>query len=64
LQAVITPGANDAIQMMAEPFLAITPRTRGLYLHFGTPVALDRELGFGLDRGRLATLRFAIGGQW
>ncbi len=64
VQAVITPSTDDAIQTMVEPYIALTPRTRGLYLHAGTPVAIDRSLGFGLDRGRLATLRFAIGGQW
>jgi hypothetical protein len=63
-QAVITPSIDDAIQTMVEPFIALTPRTRGLYLRFGTPVALDRGLGFGLDRDKLATLRFSIGGQW
>lgn len=64
VQAVLTPSSNDAIQTMVEPFIALTPRTRGLYLRFGTPVALDRDLGFGLDRGKLATARFSIGGQW
>lgn len=64
LQGVLIPQANDAYQAMAEPFLALTPRSRGLYLRVGFPVALDRQLGFGFDDGRVATIRFSIGGQW
>jgi hypothetical protein len=64
LQAVATLTEGDALQAVAEPFLMLTPRIRGLYLRLGTPVALDENLGFGLERDKLATVRFSIGGQW
>jgi hypothetical protein len=65
LQGVATfTRDNDLFQVVAEPFLALTPRDRGLYLRLGFPCALDHDLGFCADRDKLATVRFAIGGQW
>jgi len=65
LQAVVKPGVNDQFQALFEPFMMLSPRRgRGLYLRLGFPIALDEELGFGTDRNKLATGRFAIGGQW
>ncbi len=64
LQGVLMPQADDLYQTVAEPFLMLTPRSRGLYLRLGFPIALDKDLGFGFDEDRLATIRFQIGGQW
>ena len=65
LQGVAIANASDGFQAVAEPFMALTPPSgRGLYLRLGFPLALDNQLGFGLDRNKLATVRFAIGGQW
>lgn len=63
-QAVALPTEEDMAQMVFEPFLALTPRTSGLYMRLGAPLALDADLGLGLDPNRLAAVRFAIGGQW
>ena len=64
LQGVFLPQIDDKYQAVAEPFLMLTPRSRGLYLRLGFPIALDESLGFGFDENKLATIRFAIGGQW
>lgn len=65
LQGVVTPSNDDALQVVFEPFLGLTPRRgRGLYLRLGFPLALDEPLGFGLDENKLAAVRFSIGGQW
>lgn len=64
LQGVFMPQFDDLYQTVAEPFLMLTPRSRGLYLRLGFPIALDKDLGFGFDDNKLATIRFQIGGQW
>lgn len=64
LQGVGTFTENDAYQLMFEPFIGLTPKHRGFFFRLGFPLALDESLGFGLDRGKVATGRLSLGGQW
>jgi hypothetical protein len=61
LQEALLPAAEDKLQMAIEPFLGHEPADAGFYLRAGLLIALDEELGFGLDAGKIATLRGAFG---
>jgi hypothetical protein len=54
---------NDLAQLAMEPFVAYTPKGAGFYGRLGLLVALDDPLGFGFDRGKLATIRISGGYQ-
>jgi hypothetical protein len=63
LQAAFPLTNNDLVQTAVEPFVAYEP-TSGLYARAGFLIALDEQLGFGLDQGKLATVRLAVGGKF
>lgn len=54
---------SDMAQLAMEPFVTYTPKGAGFYGRLGFLVALDDPLGFGFDRGKLATLRISAGYQ-
>lgn len=54
---------NDAAQLAMEPYFVYEP-IRGFYARAGLLVALDSELGFGFNRGKVATIRIGLGGKW
>ncbi|MGK3994894.1 hypothetical protein [Sorangium sp. So ce1024] len=64
LQAVFPLTQTDKIQLAAEPFVGLEPPTSGVYFRAGLLVALDEPLGFGLDQGKLATVRVALGAKF
>ncbi|WP_437818455.1 hypothetical protein [Sorangium sp. So ce1078] len=64
LQAAFPLTQTDKVQLAAEPFLGLEPPTSGLYFRAGLLVALDEPLGFGLEQGKLATVRVALGGKF
>lgn len=63
LQAAFPLTNNDLVQTAVEPFVAYEPES-GLYARAGFLIALDEQLGFGLDQGKLATVRLAVGGKF
>lgn len=66
LQAVFNTSninAGDAAQLAVEPYFVYDPG-RGFYARIGSLVALDEPLGFGFKRGKVASLRVALGGRW
>lgn len=64
LQEAFTLTASDLIQLALEPFVGYEAPGQGFYGRFGLLVALDKSAGFGFDRNKLATLRFAGGYHW
>lgn len=64
LQGVTMPMADDMEQETVEPFVAYSPTRKGAFARVGMPVALDRDLGPGFDRDKLAGVKICIGGQW
>jgi hypothetical protein len=65
LAGTLMPTHDDMIQVVAEPFLQMTPKRQGLYARLSFPVAIDEDLGFGLtEEDKLAAIRVNIGGQW
>lgn len=64
LQAAFPLTQTDKVQLAAEPFLGLEPPTSGVYFRAGLLVALDEPLGFGLEQGKLATVRVALGGKF
>ncbi|MFO0586488.1 MAG: hypothetical protein U0441_03050 [Polyangiaceae bacterium] len=64
LQGVATPMEVDPEHVLVEPFVAYTPARAGVTARIGAPVALDRDLGFGMDRNKLAAVKVVLGGQW
>lgn len=63
LQEVFTPMNEDLVQLAIEPFVSYDPPAPGLTMRLGFLVALDEELGFGLEEGsdKIATVRLAVG---
>lgn len=61
---LILTDAPDHLQLAMEPFLGYEANGPGLYLRGGYLVALDDELGFGFDYGKIRTFRFSIGGKF
>jgi hypothetical protein len=57
-------GGSDVVQTAIEPFVGYEPSGAGLYARAGLLVALDEQLGFGLDEGKVATLRLSVGGKF
>ncbi|WP_437601690.1 hypothetical protein WMF28_08895 [Sorangium sp. So ce590] len=64
LQAAFPLTETDKLQLAAEPFVGVEPPTSGLYFRAGLLVALDEPLGFGLEQGKLATVRVALGARF
>ncbi|KYF85095.1 hypothetical protein BE20_24090 [Sorangium cellulosum] len=64
LQAAFPLTRTDKVVLAAEPFVGVEPPTSGLYFRAGLLVALDEPLGFGLEQGKLATVRVALGGKF
>jgi hypothetical protein len=54
---------SDTVQFAAEPFVSYDPG-RGFYARVGCLIALDEPLGFGFDRGGMASIRVTLGGRW
>lgn len=54
---------DDKAQTALEPFFAYQ-KEKGFFTRLGLLVALDEPLGFGLDEGKLATLRLTLGSMW
>jgi hypothetical protein len=54
---------DDIFQSALEPYFTYDPM-EGFYARIGSLIALDRDLGFGLNKGKLATFRVALGGKW
>jgi hypothetical protein len=70
LQAVVqlSNGAytfyDDRAQTALEPFIGYEPPSgHGFYFRLGLLTALDKELGFGADRDKVATVRLEAGGR-
>lgn len=55
---------NDVVQTAIEPFVGYEAPGVGLYARAGLLVALDERLGFGLDEGKVATVRLSVGGKF
>lgn len=53
----------DKAQTAMEPYFAYQPDT-GFFGRVGLLIALDDPAGFGLDEGKLATLRLTMGSAW
>ncbi len=64
LQEAFTLSGNDLIQTAMEPFVTYTPEKQGLYGRLGLLIALDEQLGFGFDQGKLAAVRLSVGYQF
>lgn len=64
LQHVFVFTEDDQIQTALEPYFAYEPAERGFVARLGTLVALDEDLGFGFDEGKVLTLRLMLGGTW
>ncbi|MGK3991631.1 hypothetical protein WME99_51770 [Sorangium sp. So ce136] len=64
LQAAFPLTETDKVQLAAEPFVGVEPPTSGVYFRAGLLVALDEPLGFGLEQGKLATVRAALGAKF
>lgn len=64
LQAAFPLTQTDKLQLAAEPFVGVEPPSSGLYFRAGLLVALDEPLGFGLEQGKLATARVALGARF
>jgi hypothetical protein len=64
LQTALPLSSNDILQTAAEPFLSYEPPGKGSYFRAGYLVALDNELGFGFEAGKVATFRVAFGGKY
>ncbi|XXT20536.1 hypothetical protein WME94_03060 [Sorangium sp. So ce429] len=64
LQAAFPLSSSNSAQLAAEPFLGWEPPVKGSFTRIGALVALDDDLGFGLDRGKVATIRVALGSKW
>lgn len=65
LQAVFyTFDRRDNAQTAIEPFFAYEPPAGHFYAKVGFLLALDKDLGFGFDRRKVATLRASLGGKW
>lgn len=54
--------SNDAFQAAFEPFLGYESH-KNFFMRAGWLVAIDEPLGFGFDRGRVASFRLTIGTQ-
>jgi hypothetical protein len=55
---------NDLIQLALEPFVSYEPPAPGFFARFGFMLALDEQLGFGFDAGKVAAFRLTLGGKW
>lgn len=53
--------SSDKIQTALEPFVAYEPARPGLFARLGLLIALDEQLGFGFDSGKVLTVRAAGG---
>jgi hypothetical protein len=60
----VLSDAADHVQLALEPFIGYEANGPGLFVRFGVLIALDERDGFGLNTGKVATARFAIGGKW
>lgn len=63
-QTAMPLSSDDILQTAAEPFLSYEPPGKGSFFRAGFLVALDNELGFGFEAGKVATLRVAFGGKY
>ncbi|WP_242515797.1 hypothetical protein [Sorangium cellulosum] len=63
-QAAFPMSSSNSAQLAAEPFVAWEPPVKGSFTRVGALVALDDDLGFGLDQGKVATIRVALGSKW
>lgn len=64
LQAAFPLSSSNSAQLAAEPFVGWEPLVKGSFTRVGALVALDDDLGFGLDQGKVATIRVALGSKW
>ncbi|WP_437677403.1 hypothetical protein [Sorangium sp. So ce131] len=64
LQAAFPMSSSNSAQLAAEPFVGWEPSVKGSFTRVGALVALDDDLGFGLDPGKVATIRVALGSKW
>ncbi|WP_437590525.1 hypothetical protein [Sorangium sp. So ce1000] len=64
LQAAFPLSSSNSAQLAAEPFVGWEPLVKGTFTRVGALIALDDDLGFGLDQGKVATIRVALGSKW
>ena len=64
LQAAFPLSSSNSAQLAAEPFVGWEPLVKGSFTRVGALIALDDDLGFGLDAGKVATIRVALGSKW
>ncbi|AKT38634.1 hypothetical protein [Chondromyces crocatus] len=60
----ILTDTSDHVQTALEPFVSYEPRPSGLYARAGLLMALDEQLGFAFDEGKILTGRMAVGYKW
>jgi len=63
-QEVFLLTENDLVQLSMEPFVGYEAPESGFFGRFGVLVALDEQLGFGFDQGKVTSFRFTGGGKW
>ena len=62
LQLVFPLTTNDKIQTATELFgVYEAPEKSGAFVRVGFLLALDKQLGFGFDQGKVASLRLSGG---
>jgi len=61
---LILTDTPDHLQFAMEPFLGYEANGPGLFVRGGYLIALDDDLGFGFDSGKIRTFRFSIGGKF
>jgi len=63
LQEVFTwTDDNDLIQLAMEPYVGyMQPGKSGFYARLGFLMALDKDLGFAFDTGKVRTMRLSGG---
>ena len=63
-QQVIMSTENDVIQLALEPYIGYEAPEPAFFFRLGYLWALDEDLGFAFDRGKVAAVRSTFGGKW
>lgn len=63
-QEVMLLTDNDLIQLAMEPFIGYEPEHPGFFFRLGMLTALDEDLGFGFEGGKVLSVRSTFGGKW
>lgn len=68
-QQVISPTnehltPNDSVQFALEPYIGYEAPKPAFFFRLGYLWALDEDLGFAFDHGKVAAIRSTFGGKW